>query len=169
MPILLVALLSLAAALMAASIVQQKGREWILIVAIVVVVIAGLVAALSGPPHQMGVMCDWVHAGGVRNQSVLCQPTGDDKYRCYLPNAKCERAGVDVEVVDDSAIDWEFASDDMYVKTKDKAFFVSAFLPRGWDDDSFIGTRDLPNAQKAYDLLPWPVVRAVVGSILGGG
>ena len=168
MPILLLALILLTAALMTASVVKHKGREWIPTVALVLLVIAGLVAALSSS-HQVGVMCDPMHMGGVRNQSVLCQPGGDDKYRCYLPNANCERTSVDVEVVDESAIDWEFGDDDMYVKTRDKTFLVSAALPRGGDDNTFVGARDLPGAQPAYDVLPWPVVRAVVGSILGGG
>jgi hypothetical protein len=169
------------AALLAVSIVLPKKNTWIFIVALVLVVVAGVMSVLvmrAPPPPQVGVMCDVWAAGQVRNQELLCQPLGDDKYRCYLPNAGCERVSVDVEAVDESAIDWQSAlsSEDMYVKTKDKTFNVSAEMPRAPGDslgaynyDTFIGSRDLPNAQKAYELLPYPVIRAVVGSVLGGG
>lgn len=177
--ILLATLIGLAAATVA-TYIFTTGHTWILYIALVVLVVAGVVACLMHTTTGIecdpsvaggaGIECDPSAAGGARNIELLCEELGNDTYRCYMPGADCQRAFVEVEAVDEGAIDWMF--DDMYVKTKNKTYYVNAVLPRDANDTTFVGQRDMPDARPAYDVLPYPtypLIRAAVGSILGGG
>ena len=112
------------------------------------------------------IACDAATPGGVRHNELLCEKLSNDEYKCYLPNAACDRWSVYVtqNVEASNMID-----EDTYVRTRDGMYRVSAVRPSSNDDTAFIGSRDLPRARPAYELLPWPVVRVAVGAVLGGG
>jgi len=172
MSYLVAILIGLAAAIVATYIFVAE-HTWILYIAMVVLVVAGVVACLM-PAHRVassGIECDWSVAGGVRNEDLLCEELGKDTYRCYMPGANCQRAVVNVEAVNEAKIDWDDRVDDqdLYVKTKDKTYYISAEIPRDANDTSFVGPRDMPAAKPAYDLMSYPLIRAVFGSIIAGG